>query len=155
MDETPASLKKLNVQPGDHILAIVTDEDDLSLLPPYASDGIARGDTCSVFSTSEEMDAVRQCLRHNGIAVDQLAKTGQLLFSDPREIGRNATGEFDAHVLLEKLELLTCSLVQQKIHHLRSMGSMSWLPGTASANDGIYICARINEIFRAKPISGL
>ena len=155
MEAMPNWVEKLNVQPGDHILAIVTNEEERALLPPYASDGFAKGNLCNVFGKRKEMDALRQYLRDFGIPVDERERSGRLTFGDTREMGRNAAGQFDRQLLERNLEHFAASLRDQNIHHLRCMGSMSWLIGTTCANDGIYLCARMNEIFKGRPVSGL
>ena len=155
MNVLPTWVAKLNVQPGDHILAIVTDEDYISLLPPYASDGMNKGDTCNVFARDHELETVRQYMRQEGVAVDEAERCGRLTFGDPQALGRNEAGEFDTQLLLDNLEQFAKSLKDRDIQHLRCMGSMSWLPGPHSAEDGIYLCARLNQIFRDRPVSGL
>lgn len=155
MDGKPTWIDKLNVQPGDHIIAIATREEDISLIPPYASDGMAKGDICNVFAADHEIDELRQYMRRHGVSVDEGEQSGQLVFGDPREMGYNEAGEFDPQILLKNLEQFARSLSDQNVRHLRSMGNTSWLTGLVSGNDGIYMCARFNEIFKDTPISGL
>lgn len=155
MDETPTWIEKLNIKPGDHVLAIVTDGDDISLLPPYASDAMAKGHHCSIFVANEKLDALRRYMRNHGVAVDEGERSGQVMFGDPREIGQNEAGEFDTRVLVQNMARFAETLDDRNIQHLRCIGSLSWLKGTATPNDGIYLCARLNEIFKGKPVSGL
>ena len=155
MAVVPTWIEKLNIQPGDHIIAIVTDEEDYSLLPRYASEGIAKGDLCNVFGASHELPALRRYMRDHGVAVEESERSGQLTFGDPCEMGRNEAGEFNPQLLLQNLEQFASSLTDRGVRHLRSIGSTSWLTGMVGAKDGIYLCARFNEIFKDTPISGL
>lgn len=155
MNVVPTWIEKLNIQPGDHIIAIVTHDEDLSILPRYALDGLARGDLCNVFEARHELPALRRYMCDHGVAVDEGERSGQLVFGDPREIGCNEAGEFKPQLLLGNLERFAGSLAEQGVRHLRSMGTTSWLTGIVSANDGVYLCARFNEIFKDTPISGL
>ena len=94
-------------------------------------------------------------MRRHGVAVDEGERTGQLVFGDPQAMALNEAGEFDVHVLLHNLEQLARSLDDRNVRHLRSMGTTSWLTGIADGNEGIYLCARVNELYKNTPISGL
>lgn len=152
---TPDWIRVLNVQPGDHVLAIITDEEDISLLPPYAQDGLEKNHLCSVMATEGDTPRVRKFIGDAGVDVEKYEEAEQLSFADPTTMGRREDGSFDTEFFLQNLEGFVNSLADQGVEHLRSMGSMSWLPEAASAEDGIYMCARINEIFKGKPISGM
>ena len=151
----PKWIDELGVQPGDHVLAVITDEEDISLLPPYAADGLEKGDICNVMARKREQGRMRSFLSSSGLDVDHHESAHRLSFADPVELGLNEDGDFDARRLIDNLTGFVEGLKKNGVRHLRSMGSMSWLPGTAAPEDGVYLCAKINEVFKDNPISGL
>lgn len=155
MNASPEWINELSVQPGDHVLAVITDEEDISLLPPYAADGLAKGDACSVMARGHDTPRVREYLESAGVDVHKHESEQRLSFADPVQLGLDEDGTFDARRLVDKLIDLVAMLKKNGVRHLRSMGSMSWLPEAATPQDGIYLCAKINEIFHDGPISGL
>lgn len=136
-------------------MAVITDEEDISLLPPYAADGLQHGDVCNVMATGAEKPRVRAYLESAGLDVDKHECDQRLTFADPVALGLDDDGKFDARRLIDRLTGFVAELKKQGVGHLRSMGSMSWLPGTAAPEDGVYLCAKINEVFKDNPISGL
>ncbi len=79
-------IKELGVGPGDHIIAILTDEDDLELLSPYIADGLRNDGLCSVIALPDMHDALRGELREAKIDVRKEEGAKHFVFHDSRSL---------------------------------------------------------------------
>ncbi len=145
--------EELRIKPGDHIIAIITTEDDLALLPPYIVDGWHKGDLCSVVALPSVADRLRGRLRDAGIDVQQREQDNRLYIHDPRALG-DRDGHFSVEAFVTRLQDFIEASEKSGVSHIRNMASMSWVKDIATELDGIHLCARLNDVFKDKPISG-
>ena len=117
-------IEELEVRPGDHIIAIITTEDDLALLPPYIVDGWHRGDLCSVVALPKVADRLRGRLRDAGIDVRQREQDNRLCIHDPTALG-DQNGHFSVHAFIARLQEFMEVSKKSGVSHIRNMASMS------------------------------
>ena len=147
-------IDELAVKPGDHILALVTDAADVALMPEYAKAGLESGDVCSVVADPAHTERLRSQLGEQGVEASELEQQQKLMFIDPLEMGSDDDG-FDVDVMLARMEEFLDGAAAQGITHIRNIGSMTWLSDVATDEDGVYLCARINQLLHQRPMSGL
>ena len=146
-------IEELSVKPGDHIIAILTEEDDLDLLPPYVADGLSKENVCSVIALPNVADQVRARLEDAGIDVDREEIGRHIVVHDPRKLGEES-GRFTVEVFVKRLQDFIQESKKSGISHIRNMSQMSWVTEITGEADGIHLCARLNDVFKDEPISG-
>ncbi len=151
--ESDSWINDLDIHPGDHTIAIVTNESQLSLLPGYNKYGLELGRTCSIVTTSEDRDDVRKELLGGGISVDEAEEAQKLMFIDPMEVGGTEDG-WKMDTFFERLEAFVEDAASKGETHIQNSGSAHWLLDVGSPMDAIRFEARLNLVFERRPISG-
>ncbi|MFT7624872.1 MAG: hypothetical protein ACI9WU_004063 [Myxococcota bacterium] len=154
MSERADWVDDLDVQPGDHIIAIITDEDDVKLLARYITAGLQKGEHCSVLASPHKVEPLKAGVCEHGIDADQAIADESMLFVDPRALGTGDDGEFDMDRFIDGVSAFIDQCEERGIKHVRNCGAMSWLNDVASPDDALYLEARLADVFEGRPMSG-
>ncbi len=146
-------IEEISVKPGDHIIAILTEDDDLDLLPLYIADGLSKENVCSVIALANVADRVRAQLEDAGIDVDREEMERHFVVHDPRKLGEES-GRFTVEMFVKRLQDFIQESKKSGISHIRNMSQMSWVTEITSEGDGVHLCARLDDVFKDQPISG-
>lgn len=150
----PNWVEKFDVKPGDHVIAVITNEDDAALVGAYVSHGVEKGNVCSIVASASKVDALKEGIRSVGADVDQAVKDEKLMFFDPGPMGEK-DGKFDVDTFCQKVADFADNAGSQGIKHIQNTGVMSWLTDLSGTDDILYLEARLNEVFENRPISGM
>ncbi len=144
----------LRVSPGDHIIAVLTEESDIEVAAQYISEGVSRADSCSVIALPEDHPALSHRIETLGVDLQARLDAGKFTLLDPEPIALE-NGRFNPERFLESVEETSRTLKSANQKHALNCGLMRWLSENASVEDILYFEARFNQVVEDSPISGL
>lgn len=151
--DTNQWITELDIKPGDHTIAIVTEGSQLSLLPGYNQYGLGAGRLCSVVTTANDQQAVRDEMSKGGVDVAGAESAEQLMFIDPMEVGGTENG-WDQDTFFERLKGFVDQTAEKGVTHIQNSGVANWLLDVGTPQDAIRFEARLNLVLERRPISG-
>ncbi|MEM7235302.1 MAG: MEDS domain-containing protein [Planctomycetota bacterium] len=145
-----AWLDELEIEDGDHIIAIVTEGRDVDLLGPYYRPACDAGHPCVAVATPTIASELGERLGEAGLGEDAVE------FHNPLETGIGDDGRFDVERFLSRAGDLLAAHFDLGAKAIRHAGVMRWLnEARVDERDQIYLEARINEIVEGSPTSCL
>jgi len=153
MNET--LLDALEIEPGDHVLAIVTGEDEARLIGEYVAACMKREESCSVIASSDKLGMLESTVAREGVDVDEARGRDKLAFVDPVSVGQQ-DGKFDMQAFIERMRGVFADVAAGGVEHAHNCGSMGWLHEvTDDMDDAVYLEAHLDEMYEGQPLSGL
>ena len=143
-------LEQLDISPGDHVIAIVTDDCDLDLLPAYYGPALDESQPCIAVATPGIATELQDCFV--GEQTAQSADTLSVL--DPSQLGDEG-GKFSVEKFLEEVGACIQEKVDAGAKFIRHAGVMRWLDEVeATDEDRIYLEAKVNQAIEGTCVSG-
>ncbi len=147
-----AWLEQLDIKPGDHVIAIITNEDEAELLAQFMAQSVEHGAPCSVIAASDKLPTLRDAASREGVDVADAEGSAKLQFVDPIPVGMKGD-RFDIELFLQRMSEALEKAREDGVEH---SGSMDWLAQvTDDMDDAVVLEARLNELYQAHPVSGL
>ncbi|MEO0477983.1 MAG: MEDS domain-containing protein [Planctomycetota bacterium] len=142
--------KSLDVAPGDHVIAIVTEAADVELLVPFFGSSLGHH-ACSVVAAETHRDDCAHALRNSGVHDEQFPN-----FDDPRADGCGPDGVFDPDRFMNSLRTRNKSWIANGAKRVFRAGLMRWMEELqVPADDRVYLEAQFNTTIEGSCASGL
>jgi hypothetical protein len=151
----PDWIKDLNVAPGDHVVALISDgQNELDLLSCCLSERLDHGHACRVVSTPRDHKRARQHLLDHGLPCDELEKSQDLAWIDPAQVV-NEAGQFNAIRFLKALQDLV-DQARASGETIFNVGLMAWCEELGMSRDAIIALeAQVNHVLHASPVASV
>ncbi len=145
----------LNIAPGDHVLAIVTGEEDARLIGEYVAECVRQEEPCSVIASSDKLGTFESTVAQGGVDIDDARRRNQLSFVDPVSVGQQ-DGRFDMEAFVERMRGAFADAASGGVEHMHNCGAMGWLHEvTDDMDDAVYLEAHLDQLYEGQPLSGL
>lgn len=153
--DKPSWLNELTVDPGDHIVALISDgQSDLDLLSCYLTQGFEHGHACQVVTSPRDQQRARQHLLEHDLPCDELEKTQDLTWIDPTQVV-NADGRFDEARFLKALQDLV-DQARTSGATIFNAGLMAWCDELEMSQDAIIALeAQVNHVLPASTVASI
>ena len=154
MSDNAQWVEELDVKPGDHIIAIVTSEEEATVIGPYVAHGLKHGNTCCIVASQTKVNLLKDGVSRAGVDVDRALQNESFLFVDPEQIAVREQ-RFDADLFIEQVIAFADAAAAKGVQHVQNCGAMSFLTElNVDPDEVLYLEARLNEVFKDRPISG-
>ena len=153
--ERPSWMKELKVDPGDHIVALISnDQNDLDLLSCYLTEGLDHGHAGQVVASPRDHERARRHLLNHDIPCDDLEKDQNLSWIDPTQVV-NEAGHFDESHFLKAFQNLV-DQARASGATIFNAGLMAWCDELGMSRDAIIeLEAKVNHILPASPVASI